>query len=303
MESIKLTFLGTGNAIPTKLRSHTAILINYKNETILLDCGEGAQRQFKIAEISPAKLTKLLITHWHGDHTLGIPGLMQTLRMSDYSKTLQIYGPRGTKEKLQLFEKIYGVLYEKFKINVEIFEVSSGKFIDEKEFFIEAFPIHHGTPTLAYSFVLKDKLRINKEKLKKLKLPNSPLLKKLQEGKDIIFNGKKIKSKEITYLEKGKKITIILDTGVTSNVLSLAKNSDLLVCEASFSNEEKKLAREYNHLTAADAATLAKKAKVKKLILTHISQRYEHSPEIILNEAKKIFKNTTLAKDLDVVEI
>src|SRR3989344_3358273 len=96
MEQIKITFLGTSNAIPTKKRNHTAILLTYKNENILIDCGEGTQRQFKIAEISPAKLTKILITHWHGDHTLGLSGLFQTLAMSDYSKKLEIYGPKNT---------------------------------------------------------------------------------------------------------------------------------------------------------------------------------------------------------------
>ena len=104
MEKIKITFLGTGNAVPTKQRNHTAILIEFKNEHILIDCGEGTQRQFKYAEISPAKLTRLLITHWHGDHILGIPGLFQTLAMNDYQKTLFIYGPKSTKRKLDLLQ-------------------------------------------------------------------------------------------------------------------------------------------------------------------------------------------------------
>src|SRR3989344_2142349 len=102
MEQFTITFLGTGNAVPTKLRNHTAILIDFLNEHILLDCGEGTQRQFKVAELSPHKLTKLLITHWHGDHVLGIPGLFQTLAMGEYYKTLEIYGPKGTMHSLDL---------------------------------------------------------------------------------------------------------------------------------------------------------------------------------------------------------
>src|SRR3989344_2886418 len=100
MEKVKITFLGTGDAIPTKLRNHTSILAEIGNETIMIDCGEGTQRQLKIAKISPHKITRLLITHWHGDHILGIPGLLQTLATGNYSKILKIYGPRGTKHHI-----------------------------------------------------------------------------------------------------------------------------------------------------------------------------------------------------------
>src|SRR3990167_8815127 len=106
MEKIKITFLGTGNAIPTKKRNHTAILLTYKNENILIDCGEGTQRQFRIAELSPAKITKILITHWHGDHILGLPGLFETLAMTKYGKTLSIYGPVGTKRFIEEINKL-----------------------------------------------------------------------------------------------------------------------------------------------------------------------------------------------------
>ena len=142
---------------------------------------------------------------------------------------------------------------------------------------------------------------MDKSALKKLKLPNSLLLKKLQVGEDITFEGKKIKAKDVSYLEKGRKITFILDTAFNEGAIELARGSDILVCESSFSNEESQLASERMHLTAEQAATIAKKANVRQLILTHISQRYEHNPRIILEEAKKVFKNTTLAKDFDVI--
>lgn len=297
MEPIKVTFLGTGNAVPTKKRNHSAILLSYKNENILIDCGEGTQRQFRVAEISPAKLTRILITHWHGDHILGLPGLFQTLAMTDYQKILQIYGPKGTKNFISLLENLV-----KIQIRIEVHEVS-GKFIDENEFFIEAKPMSHGTPTFAYSFIIKDKLRLDRAKLKKLKLPNSPLLGKLQKGEDVIFDGKKIKASSVSYFEKGRKASFILDTAFNENAVSLAKDSNLLICESSFGEEEKELARERLHLTASDAARIAKESKSEKLVLTHISQRYEHFPKIILDEAKKIFKKTELAKDFDVFEI
>jgi ribonuclease Z len=296
MEKITFTFLGTGNAVPTPKRNHTAMLLSYKNENILIDCGEGTQRQFKIAHLSANKITKLLLTHMHGDHVLGIPGLFQTLNMNEYARTLEIYGPRGTERFIDGIEQLF-----KIKIKTQVKEVFS-KFLETDEFYLEAAPMKHDAPCLAYSFVIKDKYRLDPAKLKKLKLPNSPLLRQLAEGKDITFESKKIKASDVSYHEKGRKITFILDTAINDAAIELAKSADLLVCEASFSNQESALASERMHLTAEQAATIAKKANVKKLILTHISQRYEHNPKVILEEAKKVFKNTTLAKDFDVVE-
>lgn len=298
MEKIKLTFLGTGDAVPTKKRNHTAVLASFADENILIDCGEGTQRQLKIAEISPAKITRILLTHWHGDHFLGIPGLLETLRMHKYKKTLKIYGPKGTKKHISLLIGLIGGQ----KVKLEIKEVE-GIFIKEPKFSIEAQPMSHGTPANAYSITLKEKIRLNKAKLKKLKLPNSPIIKKLQEGKTISYKGKKISPKQVAYFEKGKKITIIMDTKSNPNAVKIAKNSNLLICESTFSSKEARRASEYKHLTAKQAAEIAKKAKVKSLILTHISQRYDKSQKIIEKEAKKIFRNTRLAKDFDKIDI
>ncbi len=300
MEKLNILFLGTGNAIPTKARSHSAILLSYKNENILVDCGEGTQRQFKFANISPTKLTKILITHWHGDHILGLPGLFQTLKMSNYARTLHLYGPLGSKEAIKIIDKI-----ARIKIKLEVHEISStsSPFLDTQDFSLSAKQMLHQTPTLAYSFLLKDKIRLEKSKLKKFKLPQSPILKDLKQGKSISFKGKIISPKQVSKIEKGKKITFILDTKFNLSAVHLAKHSDLIISEASFSNSESALASEYLHLTAQQAATIAKKSNSKKMILTHISQRYEHSPEIILNEAKSIFKNTKVAKDLDKITI
>ena len=295
---MEVTFLGTGNAVPTEKRNHTGILVSFKGESILIDCGEGIQRQFRIAGISPTKITRILISHWHGDHILGLPGLLQTLAMSGYSRTLKIYGPNGTHYFMQLIKSLVG----NFHINIEVHEVS-GLFLNDRDFSIKAEEMVHDSPCNAYSIVLKDKLRLDKKKIDKLKLPNSPLLGELQEGRDIIVNGKKIKAKSVTFLDKGKKISFVLDTLLDSKVIELVRESDLLISEATFSKDEKEKAKEYKHLTSEDAATIAKKSKSKKLIITHISQRYEHMPEIIEKEAKKIFKNTSLVKDFDVVEV
>ena len=298
-ERIKITFLGTGDAIPTKKRNHSAILVSFGKENILIDCGEGTQRQLATARIPRPKITRILISHRHGDHTLGLPGLFQTLAMKNYNKTLKVYGPKGIKRLVSLIEE----LIRGFNIPLQVKEVSSGIFINEKEFYIEAKPMSHGTPANAYSIVFRDKIRLDKSKLKKLKLPHSPLLKKLQEGKSIVFKGKKIKAKDVSYIQRGKKITIVMDTKYNENAVKLAKDSDLLITESAFLEKDSVRAREYNHMTTKQAATIAKKSKSKKLVLTHVSQRYEKSLPEVLKEAKKTFKNTVLVKDFDSITI
>ncbi len=297
----QITFLGTSSAIPTKTRNHLSIFLSYKNENILIDCGEGTQRQFRKADINPCQLTRILITHFHGDHVFGLPGLFHTLAINNYQKTLYVYGPKGTKE---FIKKIFETFIHAKKIKMQVEEVN-GTFLETQDFRLTSFPLEHGTPTNGYVFEEKDKLRISREKLKKLKLPNIPEIADLTKGKDIKINNKIIRSKELTYLQKGKKISFILDTRMCYNVKKMAKDSDLTVIEATFlaSENGKELAKEYYHLTAEDAGKLAKQNKVKELILTHFSQRYEHKEKLLLQEAKKFFPNTRLSEDLMKVEV
>ena len=300
-EKVKITFLGTASAIPTKTRNHTAILLSYKNENILVDCGEGTQRQFKMADISANKITKLLITHWHGDHVLGIPGLLQTLAFNDYNKKLEIYGPVGTKKYMQEMLNVF-VFFG--KINMEVHEISkTGIFFDGGDFFLESEKLYHGTPCNAYNFVKKGSIRIDKAKLRKYKIKEGPHLRFLKEGKDITYNGKKFKAKDLTYGEDGKKVSFILDTSANKSIEKFSENSDLLIIESSFCSELEEKAKEYHHLTSKQAAEIGKKSKSKKIILTHMSQRYDENPKRLVDEARKVFKNTFIAKDLDVVEI
>ncbi len=301
MEKIKLTFLGTGSAIPTAKRNHPAVLLQYKDENILFDCGEGTQRQFRKAKLNPCKITRIFITHWHADHVLGIPGLLQTLMLNGYNRTLNIYGPSGTEKMMQLYIGLFAHKGDKFPIKVH--ECKEGKIIKEKEFLIQAEKMQHDTPSLAYSFTIKEKTRINKEKLAKLKIPNGKLISELAQGKKINVNGKIIDGKKLIYTEPQRKITYIIDTLENPNTISLAKNSDILICESTYNEQGKELAKNHKHLTAKQAAEIAKKSKSKKLVLTHLSQRNEQNPNIILQEAKKVFKNSIVANDLDVVEI
>lgn len=290
---IEVVFLGTGSAVPTLRRNHPAIFLKYKDENMLFDCGEGTQKQFRKYKVSPSKLTRLFITHWHGDHVLGIPGLLQTLALNDYSKTLEVYGPRGTK---QFMERVMGMYISRGQVKINIHEVDSGIVFQNSEFSIVAEKMEHGTPCLAYSFVEKDRVRLDKVKLKKLKLPNGPLIGKLKSGQDVVYNGKKISSKGLVYSEKGKKVALFLDTIQNMNILKLAKDSDLMICESTYLDEED-VAKAYHHMTVKQAAQLAKKSDVKKLILMHFSQKYEHKEKEFLSAAKKYFKNSFIAED------
>ncbi len=296
---IKLTFLGTSDAIPSADRNHTAILLTYEGENMLIDCGEGTQRQFRKAKLNPCKTTRILITHWHGDHILGIPGLLQTLALSGYNKTLYIYGPKGTKKFIR---EIFKTLIFSGKIKLEVKEVN-GKFFENKDFYLESEKMTHGPPCNAYCFVKKGQIRIDKNKLKKSKLGPGKYLQKLKLGKDITYKGKKYKAKNFTFTEGDKKICFVLDTNLNKKIIPFVKNSDLLIMESTFDSSLQKRAKEYKHMTAKQAAEAAKKSKSKKLVLTHVSQRYKAKPKKILNEAKKVFKKTTIAKDLDVVEV
>jgi ribonuclease Z len=298
---IEVTFLGTGSAVPTPKRNHPAVLLKFDREMILFDCGEGTQIQFRKARISPSKLTRLFITHWHGDHVLGIPGLLQTLKLNDYSKTLEVYGPCGTKK---YFKKIMETFVGVGKLDIKIHEVSRGKVVDEDKFQIFAEKMDHGAPCLAYRLVEKDRLRIDKKKLGKLKIDKKDLkkLSKLAKGKDVVISGKKLKSKSMTYLEKGNVFAIALDTRVNPNLKKIAKDADVFVCESTFLTE-RELAKEYGHMAVEDVVRVASAAKVGKLYLMHMSQRHELDEKGYLTLARKIFKNTEIARDLMKIEI
>jgi len=300
-EKIQITFLGTGSAIPTARRNHPAVLLQYKDETILFDCGEGTQKQFRIAKINPCKVTRIFISHWHGDHTFGLPGLIQTLMLNNYSKTLYIYGPRGTKQFVDLYKRMFVSKGNDYKIESK--ELTNELVLDEKEFRIECAQMQHDAPCLAYSFIIKEKNRLDKSKLKKLKLPeNSPLLGQLAQGKTIEFNKKKIDGKKLIYKEPQRKITYVIDTKINQDAIQLAKDSDLLICESTYAKDEEEDAIAHSHLTSIQATEIAKKSKSKKLYLMHLSQRYEN-PKIILDEAKKLFKDVKVAEDFDTIEI
>ena len=301
VEKIELTFLGTGSAIPTARRNHPAVLLKYKDENILVDCGEGTQRQFRKAKLNPCKITKILISHWHGDHVLGLPGLLQTMLLNGYKKSLEIYGPKGTGEKVRQFFDLLGRKGQ--DLDVKVKEVSSGVIFEKGDFVIEAEEMEHDCPVVGYSFVEKERMRLDRDKLAKLKIPNSPLIGELMNGKVVEIGGKKVDGKKLLYKEPARKVVFIMDTRMCDNAVKLAKGADVLICEATYGEKEQEIASEYGHLSSVDAATIAKKAKVEALVLTHLSQRYDTVPKVIFGEASKVFKNVRVVEDLDSITL
>ena len=296
---MQITFLGTSSMVPTKERNQIAVFLSYGSEGILFDCGEGTQRQFKIAGISLTKVTKILISHWHGDHVLGLPGLIQTLSSMDYGGKLEIYGPAGTKKRM---EKMFEAFVFDKRLNFAVNEVKNGIFFENSEFQLEAYQMEHSIETLGYRLVEKDKIKIDMKKVKKFNIPHGPLIGKLQQGKTIEHNGNKISPDDVGFVENGKKVAYVTDTVVCDNCYKVADNADLLISEATYSSKLVGKSEEYGHMTAKQAAQIANKSNAKQLVLIHFSARYKNTQELE-EDARDIFDNVICANDFMKLEL
>jgi len=301
--SLQIIFLGTAGSVPTPKRSLPAIVLLRKGEQIMFDCGEGAQRQMIKAKVGFHKKMKVFISHMHGDHVLGLPGLLQTMALLDREKKLEIYGPNGIKKFL---ENIRETLQFVLTFPIEIHEIyEAGVACEEKEYIVQAVWANHVIPTLAYAFIEKPRPgKFYPEKARKLGVPEGPLWSRLQHGHKIkLSNGKIIKPEDVTGpLRLGRKIVYTSDTKPFKSFVKFAAGADLLIHDATLGDELAERAEEDGHSTPEQAAKNAKKANVKKLILTHISARYDDA-SILLEQAKKIFKNTQVAEDFMKIEI
>ena len=291
---MEIVFLGTSSMVPTKERNQSSVFISYENEGILIDCGEGTQRQLKLAGIPVSKITKILISHWHGDHVLGLPGLMQTMSGTEYNKKLLIYGPKETAKRFEAMFKAF--VFDK-ELDYEIAEIGEGRLFENNEYELEAYKLDHNIECLGYVFREKDKLKIDMKKAAKLGLKEGPLIGKLQKGETVSVNGKKIAPEDAGFVKKGLKIGLIADTLPCSNNFVIAKDADLLICEATYASKLEEKGEDYYHMTAKQAALVASQANAKKLILTHFSARYKDVSELE-EDAKGVFGNVVCAYDL-----
>lgn len=309
---MELTFLGTGCMVPTKDRNVSAIFLSYKNKGILIDCGEGTQRQMNIAGINRNKVNYVFLTHWHGDHVSGLIGLIQTIgnqqAQNEEIPVLHIYGPKETEKRIE--HLLQTCIFDN-KLHIEVHELIPRKtelmtILDTEDFIMTAALMDHGVPCLAYNFVEKDIRKISTQKINEYKIPNGPLIGALQRGETVQLKisseSQTITPEMVSSIKKGIKLAFILDTGLCENAIAIAKNADLLICEASYASHIEEKAENNKHLTAKQAALIANNAEVKKLIITHISQRYKH-PDEVLEDARDVFATVEVAYDFMKIKI
>ena len=298
---MKLVYLGTSAAAPTPERSLTCICLVRENEVLMFDAGEGAQVAYLKAGLPWNKKMKIFVTHLHGDHCLGILGLLQTMSMQKRTESLEIYGPAGIEEFITANIKVlnFGLPFPVFITIVE-----QGDVVNEKKYRISCCEAQHGIPAFSYCFEENEKPGVfYPEKAKELGIPEGKMWQELQNGNSVEVNGVKIDSSQVTGDKRpGKKIGISGDTRPTEKLQNFFTNSDYLSFDCTFSFELKDRAIETNHGTAKEAAELAKNANVKNLILTHFSARYSDE-SVLLDEAKQVHESVIAAKDLLEIEI
>jgi len=298
---MKLVFLGTSAAQPTAKRGLSCICLEREGEILMFDAGESTQISYMKSGLGWNKKMKLFVTHLHGDHCIGILGLLQTMSMQNRTESLEIFGPKGIDEFLAANIKIlnFGL---SFSILITI--VNEGTIYENNKFLIHAAKANHSITAFSYLFEEKDKPgRFNVEKAKELGIPEGELWNKLQNGEDITNNEKIIKPEQVLGQKRlGKKIGISGDTMPTKELEEFFRECDYLVFDSTFLDEEKQKAQDTCHSTAKQAAELGKNANVKNLILTHFSARYKD--EIgHKTEAEQIHNSVITAKDLLEVEI
>ncbi len=299
---MEIIFLGTSSAVHSKERNQVSIAVKSFGEVMLFDCGEGTQRQMLHTKVSPMKISKIFITHFHGDHLLGLPGLIQSLGLHGRENKLTIYGPRGLNK---VKNAILNFGYCKFEYPIEFIEIETGIVEETDEYIIKCQSVRHNVPSLAYSIEEKKKPRFLREKAIELGVPVGPAFGKLHNGEEVEIDGKIIKPEQVLgEPRKGIKLTYSGDTVPCEEMIEFAKESTLLIHESTFTSDEAQNAIDHGHSTASDAGYVAKQSNSERLVLTHISTRYGESySKILLKEAKEVFENTQIAYDFLEIEL
>ena len=287
--------------MPTKGRNLPSVVARRENEVLMFDCGEGTQKQMVLSRIGFNKKMKVFITHMHGDHVLGLPGMLQSMSLLGRSKELDIYGPEGIRD---FIESVNRTVQFQLVFPVRIHEVGPGAVLNEPYYKIKAVRGSHVIPCLSYGLVEKPRPgRFNPRKAQTLGVPKGPLWKKLQLGQHVKIGSRIVKSSDVVGSSRpGVKLVYATDTRPCSAVERLAANADLLIHDGSFDDSMRDKAKEYGHSTASEAAKLARQAKVKQLALMHISAMY-NNPSVLLRQARKIHRKTVIASDLMVIEV
>lgn len=294
MSARDITILGCSSQQPTRFRNHGAYLVRWNDEGLLFDPGEGTQRQFIFADIAPPTVTRIFISHFHGDHCLGFGSMLMRLNLDKVTHPIHCYYPASGKK---FFDRLrYCCLYRENITVVEHPVKQNGIVEDDGKFRIEAAFLDHGVENVGWRVTEPDTIKFDRAALKKFKIEGPSVGKLQQEGK-ITIDGQLISLSQVSHVRPGDTFAYVVDTRPCPAALHLAKNAKVLICESTYLHEERALAREYMHMTAIQAAEIARDANVEMLILTHFSARYR-DPEVLGKEARTVFPNTFVAEDL-----
>ena len=289
-----LTILGCSSQQPTRKRNHGAYLVRWEKEGFLFDPGEGTQRQFIFANIAPPTVTRIFVSHFHGDHCLGLGSMLMRLNLDKVTHPIHCYYPASGEEYFKRLR--FGTMYhETIKVIPHPVKEEGVVFEDER-FTIEAYFLHHGVENLGWRIKEADSRKFSAKKLKEHGV-KGPLVRELEKQGTLVIDGKKVDLDDVSTPRKGDVLSVAIDTLPCPNLVRIAKGAKLFLCESTYLEEHKHLAKEHYHLTAKQAATVAKEAGAKQLVLTHFSARYSEE-EAFAEEAREIFPNTVAAEDL-----
>lgn len=296
----EIVFLGTSASAPSIHRGLPAQIVLAGEHRFLVDCGEGTQRQILRSGVGFKRLNRILLTHSHLDHILGLGGLVSTFASWEEMSELEIWGGKQTLDRVQ--KLLYGVVldYERLPIKIHLIDLKPGKLMEAKDFTVSAFPVtHRGQGNFGFIFQEKSRRPFLLEKAEALGIPAGPERARLVKGEPVTLADGRIIQPDAVLGEtiRGSKLVHIGDTSRTDNVVEYVKDADALVIESTFLHENVEEARAFGHITAREAATLALENGVKTLLLTHVSRRYRERD--IVDEARRVFPNTYVVRDLD----
>ncbi|UCD72973.1 MAG: ribonuclease Z [Candidatus Bathyarchaeota archaeon] len=299
---MELIFLGTGASIPTENRNSASIVLTLEGEMLVFDCGEGTQRQMVRAHVGFRRKMDIFVTHIHGDHTLGLLGLLQTMSLLGRDNELQVFGPSG----LDLFlSSALSSLRVKTGFPVKVIEVGPGIILERNSYLIEAVRADHNVESLSFGLLEKKRPgKFDAQKAEEIGIPEGPARSLLQRGRTVTLkDGTSVKPSEILGPSRpGRKVVYSGDTRPSTEITRLAQGADLLIHEATYDDSLAEKAAETGHSTPSQAAEIAREAKVRRLILTHISSRYP-DPQLLLSQARARFQSVEVAQDLQRIKI
>jgi ribonuclease Z len=303
----ELVVLGTASQAPTRSRNHNGYFLRWDDEGLLFDPGEGTQRQMLFAGVTASQVTRICITHFHGDHCLGLPGVLQRMSLDQVAHVVEVCYPAESQEVFGRLRHA-SLFRDRLRLRERRVEAGSGDGLvaDVSSFRLEARALSHSVPTVGYRLTEPDGRRMLPEKLAASGV-TGPDIGRLQREGLLVTGGRTVTAEQVSEPRPGQRFAFIMDTRLCDAVFALADRADMLVCESTFANAEAGLARDYGHLTAGQAGQVAAQSGVRRLVLTHFSQRYESGPEgdtRLADEAAAAFGGeVVLARDLDRIPV